>query len=207
MQLSYRWLNQYVDHDWTPEALAEHLTMAGLEVETVDPIARVFRYYGRMAPIQRGDRGIELVPPGAALSRGRVGGVDEVAFVIALLWVTTYDGLVSTPAWEQAIAPLVRAGVPGVLVYLVTIVAGFWLFFAAYRLASRQSRRTAGSYVSARYIRDWFAPALIPIAAGYHLAHFLGYFVALSPAMVATLARPFSMPPAVEVLELPDWFS
>jgi len=40
MKISYRWLNQYVDHDWTPDALADELTMAGLEVETVTPIGQ-----------------------------------------------------------------------------------------------------------------------------------------------------------------------
>ncbi|MFB6247709.1 MAG: phenylalanine--tRNA ligase subunit beta [Salinibacter sp.] len=40
MKVSYRWLNRYVDHDWTPEALAEQLTMAGLEVESVTPVGQ-----------------------------------------------------------------------------------------------------------------------------------------------------------------------
>jgi phenylalanyl-tRNA synthetase beta chain len=40
VQISYNWLTQYVTTDWTPEALAEELTMAGLEVETVEPIGR-----------------------------------------------------------------------------------------------------------------------------------------------------------------------
>ncbi len=40
MDISYRWLNRYVDHDWEPEVLAERLTMAGLEVEAVDPVGQ-----------------------------------------------------------------------------------------------------------------------------------------------------------------------
>jgi len=40
MDISYNWLNEYVDHDWTPDDLAERLTMAGLEVETVEPIGQ-----------------------------------------------------------------------------------------------------------------------------------------------------------------------
>ena len=35
MDISFRWLNQYVEQDWAPDDLAERLTMAGLEVETV----------------------------------------------------------------------------------------------------------------------------------------------------------------------------
>jgi len=40
MNISFQWLSRYVEHDWAPEALAEQLTMAGLEVESVTPIGR-----------------------------------------------------------------------------------------------------------------------------------------------------------------------
>ncbi len=40
MDVSYNWLNEYVGHDWTPDELAERLTMAGLEVETVESIGQ-----------------------------------------------------------------------------------------------------------------------------------------------------------------------
>ncbi|WP_263840847.1 phenylalanine--tRNA ligase subunit beta [Salinibacter sp.] len=40
MDISYNWLNEYVDHDWSPNDLAERLTMAGLEVETVRPLGQ-----------------------------------------------------------------------------------------------------------------------------------------------------------------------
>ena len=36
MKISYSWLKDYVDHDLSPEALAERLTMSGLEVESVE---------------------------------------------------------------------------------------------------------------------------------------------------------------------------
>lgn len=40
MDISYRWLERYVEHDWGPEALAERLTMAGLEVESVESVGQ-----------------------------------------------------------------------------------------------------------------------------------------------------------------------
>ena len=40
MDISYNWLNRYVEHDWAPDALAEKLTMAGLEVESVTPVGQ-----------------------------------------------------------------------------------------------------------------------------------------------------------------------
>jgi phenylalanyl-tRNA synthetase beta chain len=42
MKVTLNWLKQYVDFDWSPEQLAERLTMLGLEVEGVHKIAGEF---------------------------------------------------------------------------------------------------------------------------------------------------------------------
>lgn len=172
--------------------------------DRVDPVAAVFRWYGRVAPIQRTDDGIAVRLPGTAL----VGedGADETPFVVALLWVTTYDGLISTPAWARLVRPLAEVGVPPLAVYLAGILGGFALFLAVYRLAARSARRTADTYVSVDTIRRRFVPALVPIAAGYHAAHFLGYFLGLVPVLVAVLANPLAPPTEPTVMALPGWF-
>ncbi len=36
MKISYNWLKQYIDFDWSPEDLGNRLTMAGLEVEGIE---------------------------------------------------------------------------------------------------------------------------------------------------------------------------
>lgn len=189
------------------------VTLAGAAVygrgpwfDNVDPIAAVFRWYGRLAPIQRTTEGLSVVTPGAGLARGEPVGTDEVAFLVGLLWVTTFDGFVSTPAWAALAGPLVGAGLPPVGLYLAALVAGFGLFLGVYHLAARYARRTAGTYVAATYIERWFGPALVPIAAGYHLAHFLGFFLALIPALVAVLTSPLDPPSSVTLIALPGWF-
>ena len=173
----------------------------------VDPIARVFRVYGRLAPVGRTDGGLAVRVPSAGLVRRAV--PDEpgaTAFVVALVWVTTFDGLVSTPAWAVGYGPLVELGLPPRLGYALAIVVGFLGFLAVYRKAADWARETAGTYVTADYLHRWFAPSLVPIAAGYHLAHFLGFFVGLVPVAVAALSSPLAPPPA-EPLALPDWFN
>jgi hypothetical protein len=175
--------------------------------DRVDPIARALRAYGWIAPFQRTADGIALTLPTTALTDHQLREeAGSTAFVIALLWVTTYDGLVATPAWEAAITPIVEAGIPALPVYFVVIVAGFLLFYHVYTLASRKARETAGTYVTAEYISRYFAPALLPIAAGYHVAHFLGYLLSLSPALLAVLPHPLSIPPESYVLAVPGWF-
>lgn len=175
--------------------------------DRVDPVTRIFRYYGRVAPIRRTESGFELRPPGAALTEPRLAdGRDEVAFVVALLWVTTYDGLVGTPLWTDFARAAVGVGVPPALLYPAAMVAGFGVFLKAYWLAASYSRETAETYLTPDAIGRRFAPALLPIAAGYHLAHFLGLFVSLSPTLLAALTNPFSPPFDPVVIVLPDWF-
>ncbi|TVT95638.1 hypothetical protein [Haloferax volcanii] len=171
-----------------------------------DPVARVFRLYGLLAPVRRGDGGgLSISVPGAGLTRSRERlGADDVAFVVALLWVTTFDGLVVTVAWGGVLAA--AAPVPARLANLVGIVAGFLVFLGGYRLAARIARGTADTYVTVGFVAGWFAPALVPIAAGYHLAHFLGYVVGLAPALVAVAASPLSPPANPSVLAVPAWF-
>ena len=66
-------------------------------------------------------------------------------------------------------------------------------------------KRAARTYLSADALARRFAPPLLAIAAGYHLAHFLGYFLELSPALATTVAAPLS-PPELVALVLPGWF-
>lgn len=173
----------------------------------VDPISRVFHCYGRLAPLQRTENGFELKLPSATLAEQRVAErSDDVAFIIALLWVTTYDGFVSTPLWAEVARPVVSVGVPALLLYVMTIVIGFGVFFFVYRLASRRARQSGRTYVTSEFIEGWFAPSLLPIAAGYHIAHFLGYFLTLTPALLSVLGQPFSPPADVQVLVIPGWF-
>ncbi|AUV80760.1 hypothetical protein C2R22_03065 [Salinigranum rubrum] len=250
------------------------VTLAGAAVygrvwfDRVDPVARVFRLYGLVAPIRRGDPIIEppeaargrpqtahdggvalpderdgeraegdregtepgetegtaavrrstttaeertgaaatLTLPGTALVRyPRAMGRDDVAFVVALLWATTYDGLVSTPAWNGVVRALALV-VPPLLTHLVTAVVGFGLFLLVYHASTRFVGETAETYVTTRFVAGWFAPALVPIAAGYHVAHFLGYFLSLAPALGTLALSPLSAPTSVPLLSLPAWF-
>jgi hypothetical protein len=174
---------------------------------TVDPVSRALRYYGRVAPLERTDAGIRFRLPGAALSETRlVTGRDEVAFVVAVLFVTTYDGLVATAPWATFARAVVGVGVPPLAVYLGAYLGGFGLFYLAFRAATAAARRFGDTYLSSLELARRFAPSLLAIAAGYHLAHNLGTVLTLAPAFLAVLAAPLSPPANPTVLVLPPWF-
>jgi len=169
--------------------------------ERVDPIARVFRYYGRAAPLRRTDDGVRFRLPGMALSEPQlVTDRSEVAFVVALLWVTTYDGFVGTPLWaggadgEGIAAAAVGVGVPAVLAYLALFLLGYAVFLLAYLGAAELARRFGDTFLTREYLARRFAPSLLAIAAGYHLAHNFATVLTLAPTLLAVGAAPLSPP-------------
>lgn len=190
------------------------VTLAGAVVfgsdtwfETVDPVSRVFRYFGRVAPVYAEDGGrLQFRIPGSGLSETElVTSRAEVGFVLAVLWVTTYDGFVATPLWRRYAVRIVESGVPPNILYAAALVAGYLLFVGIYWAAVRMSKRQARTYRPVSDLAYRFAPPLVAIAAGYHLAHFLGYFLELSPALFGTLTAPLS-PPEPAALIVPVWF-
>ncbi len=176
----------------------------------IDPIAGVFDLYGRVAPVQRTDDGLELVVPGAALTEVDADATtraSEIGFVIALLWVTTFDGFVATPAWQSLASPVVLAGLPGELAYFAMMLGGYAAFFGVFWAASKRVRTSGPTYRAAPRIAAAFAPALVPIAAGYHLGHYLPYLLQQLPPTIITAMAPITPPPNIPVLGLPGWIS
>lgn len=175
----------------------------------VDPITTAFALFGRVAPVAKTDEGLRLRLPGTALSdHGVVSGRDEVAFVVALLYVTTFDGFVATGLWRDLATAAVGLGVPPLVVYLIAYLAGFALFLGAFWWSMGVARRFGKSYITRTALAERFAPSLLAIAAGYHVAHNLAFVAGLLPAVATVGAAPLAPPAQLPVLTtLPGWVS
>lgn len=172
-----------------------------------DPVSVWFRCYGAVGPIQRTADGLEFRLPGSALRDPDViRDTSGVAVVVLLVWELTFGGFVVTPPGARTIEVLVGTGLPPALAYLLVLVVGYGLFLGVYWLAARRARRRADTYLSARYLGFRFAPPLLAIAAGYHLAHYFGFALALSPSLADALSSPLSPPVPPTMLVLPEWF-
>ncbi|MCG1002412.1 MULTISPECIES: hypothetical protein [Halobacterium] len=172
----------------------------------VDPLSRLFAMYGAVAPVQRTDDGLELRLPAMRLTDDVVTTNGGVAFVVALVWGTTYDGFVGTPAWASFARTVVDAGVPAPVLYPAALLVGFLGFHRLYWWAARKARDLAPTYTDAGVLARRFAPSLLAIAAGYHLAHYLVYALSLSPSLFGALLAPLD-PPVARTLVLPSWVS
>jgi hypothetical protein len=188
-----------------------------------DPVGRAFDHYGRVAPLARDDGGLVARLPGsglvdaarstddaapaveAATDGGPLADAGGVPFVVALVFATTYDGFVATPAWRTIAEAVYVPAVPGVLLYAVAYVLGYLAFVAVYRWAARSGRESGDTFVAVDELARRFAPPLLAIAAGYHLAHYLGFFVTLSLPLAMAATAP-TAPPAPVLFVLPSFF-
>ncbi|MHC3437638.1 hypothetical protein ACYJ1Y_05920 [Natrialbaceae archaeon A-gly3] len=172
-----------------------------------DPISVLFRLYGAVGPIQRTDEGLEIRPPGSRLSDDDVVvDLSSVAFILLLVWELTYSGFIVTSPGVRTVEFLVGVGVPPAVVYLTLLIAGFALFCGVYWYAAGHTRNRAETYISQRYLAIRFAPPLLAIAAGYHVAHYIGFSVSLWPSLLQTMVSPFSPPPNPTQFALASWF-
>jgi len=184
--------------------------------EHADPLAVLFRFYGAVAPIQVRDESFEVSLPGNDLADSDVvTDESDVAFIIALVWELTYSGFITTTAGAQTITAVVESPLSGllpavpvaVIAYTILFVTGYVVFLAAYWYAGTAARRLTNTYVTGRSIAIRFAPPLLAIAAGYHLAHYAGLVVSLSPALTMAAVSPLTPPANPLVLAPPGWFT
>ncbi|WP_266081035.1 ABC transporter permease family protein [Haladaptatus caseinilyticus] len=172
-----------------------------------DPLSVTFRFYGAVGPFRWIDGGITLRPHGFDLPKsGLVSRAADIAFIVALIWELTFSGFVTTTTGVEFVKAAVGTGVPPLVVYGLLFVGGYALFLGAFWLAARFARKTGETYLTPRTLAVRFAPPLLAIAAGYHLAHYFGFFVSLLPSFVTSVVTPFSPPANPLVLTLPGWF-
>jgi hypothetical protein len=159
----------------------------------------VFGTFARFAPTEgRAGPRPELIlrPFGAGLLDSRSASPSMTAFVLLLLSTVLYDGLLNTPEWtilENAIGARLRG--PGEFELIVVRSAGlvaFWLLFlGAYTLIAAMMSAAATGIRSRREIAQHFASTLIPIAIGYHLAHYFVFLLVQGQYIIPLMSDPF----------------
>jgi hypothetical protein len=130
---------------------------------------------------EAGERRAELRPWIAGLTEVRGGSWSDAAFIVLLLAGVTYDGLQETAVWtvfaQALLPPLLEAlgpSLPFTIVGILALVATFGAFLVAFALAvlltrqlGNEARAPALPTAAAMY-----ASSLLPIAAGYLIAHY-----------------------------------
>ncbi len=161
------------------------------ETESVDDVEAF-----RAALPERRELGLR--PPGAGLLNGAGTTTSFMILVVVLLSTVTFDGLqdtapwarivhwafVSSPGWTSTAVTLVNTA--GLAAFAGMFVA-VYLLFCAVMARSGETPETRGTMAAARV----FALSLVPIAFGYHLAHFFSYLLIQGQVVIIHASDPF----------------
>lgn len=150
---------------------------------------------GRLAPIS-GEPGATFRWPGVRLLQDGPATPSMAAFIILMLATVLFDGLLGTRTWraiEHGLHGLglswpTATGVPGRTIGLL----GAWLVLSlVYLAACWAMTRIGDATATTAFIASRYAFALVPIAAGYLIAHNLAFFINEVGALPDLIADPF----------------
>ncbi len=153
---------------------------------------RAFRWWSAFAPVRWTAAGARARAPGAALAIERAAGPSDVAVVVALLYGVNFDGFLATRPGAAARAAVASAFGDAAAVVAVLLL-GFGVFLGAFWACAAAVRRAAESLDSLPATGAALAPALVPIAVGYHLAHNLFYLVENAPRVLIAWRDPLGL--------------
>jgi hypothetical protein len=210
--LAFTWIELIYPNPAVPALLAwlaivySVLTLAGMFVfgcgtwlRHGEVFSLVFGTFARFAPLELRSgpqRAWWLRPFGAGLIEMGSVSTSMMAFVLLLLASVLYDGALGTPEWgklEAALAPHLAALGEFTLTAVRTAgLIAFWLlFFGAYLGASALMSAATAQRQSPLDLGRHFALTLVPIAIGYHLAHYLTFLLVQGQYIIPLASDPF----------------
>jgi hypothetical protein len=158
--------------------------------------ALFFGLFSRLAPTEATAGRLYARPLGAGLLDNAGVSTSKMAFILLILASVLYDGLIGTPEWADFEGMLHRAAPANSDMAPIVIktlgLVGFWLLFlgAYLGVCALMSVATGGEYAALALARD-FALTLVPIAIGYHVAHYLVYLLIQGQYIIPLASDPF----------------
>ena len=184
------------------------ITLAGMLLfgreawlERCEAFTVLFGIIGRFGPVEaeRDEAGrvsaVYLRPWGVGLLKPAPSGWDRVVFIILMLSTLAFDGILSTPAWQDfnlALEPVWQPMGPWGFFFvrtlgLVLLTVTFWLVFVAFMEAVVYLGRRR---VDMQATVTAFALTLVPIALVYNFAHNYSYVMVTSQYFIPLLNDP-----------------
>jgi hypothetical protein len=151
----------------------------------------------------------EIRPWFAGLTEVRSGGWSDTAFILLALAGVSYDGLRETVVWHDvtlAVTPLVFPRFDAYLAVLMVGTGGLlalWALFAfAFTVAATITRFLSdrGRVPSLGGVVGAYAATLLPIAAGYMLAHYATLVIQGAAWLTDLLKDPRAQAPAIDAV-------
>jgi hypothetical protein len=156
-----------------------------------------FRTLAKFAPTEIGGaHQLRLRPFGAGLVSSEGVSRSMLVFISLLLSTVTFDGFMATPAWNGIEGALFRwatvlEGSRLMVINTLGLIAFSSVFLALYLLFARWMSRASAGALSPDAAARLFVASLIPIAIGYHLAHYSTYLLTQGQLVIRLASDPF----------------
>jgi hypothetical protein len=166
-----------------------------------EPFAVFFRMVSWLAPLgvdgrdRHAARRIEVTLPALRLLRVETPTVSLAAFVLLVLASVSFDGISRTFAWLGLldVNPLAHPGRTALMLpNTLGLVGTFAVLGLAYAVAVRLLARLGRIRRPTAELVALFALPLVPIACGYHFAHYLPVFLVDIQHAIRAASDPFA---------------
>lgn len=116
---------------------------------------------------------------------------SESVLIVLMLATMTTDGFLSTPTWATTRIWVGHNVIPAVILDSIPLILGATIFVVAYWLVICAMKALAQSSLSLSQIGGLFAYSLVPIIAGYFIAHYLHLLLIQGQLAIPLLSDPF----------------
>jgi tetratricopeptide (TPR) repeat protein len=137
-----------------------------------------------------------LRPYAVGLARPKNVSVSEMVFVLVLLATITFDGFTATPLWADIVTSLWRV-LPAMGGAWLTVIKTLGLlvfplvFLEVYVVFSILMATLSRARITGARLTRTFALTLVPIAIGYHIAHYLTFLLIQGQRIIPLASDPF----------------
>ena len=145
-----------------------------------------------------GRREWRMRPPAVGLLSTSSINNSMVVLVVLMLATVSFDGFTETPLWH-----LLRAGIYEAVIWVgrdallvadtIALIAAPGLFLGVYYLFCMLMRAMSGSVLSTGEFARLFVLSLVPIAIGYHVAHYFSFLFIQGQRIIPLLSDPFGV--------------
>ncbi len=130
-------------------------------------------------------------PHGSGLLVHETVDLSKTFFVLVLLATVTFDGLTTTPIWEEILVFLASVSKDTILMNSVGYLMFIALFTSVYFGFCRLMILASGIKANPEKISGGFIYSLVPIAIAYHIAHYTSFILIQGQLIIPLLSDPF----------------
>ena len=136
---------------------------------------------------------IKITLYGSKVISSKINSFSELCFILLMVSSITFDGLKETPIWNaiDSFTYQIHPQLTPVPIKSLGLLGTFFGFSSMYFVFSWLMKRFSETSLSPETVAKLFATSLLPIAIGYHIAHYFSYLIIQGQILILLISDPF----------------